>query len=114
MESGEATNIEIRINGKINSLREKTQVFKAERKSKPVPSANDVLDIGRAQITQKFGKLRILVKIMHNVPKINDLNHDDLSTKFLADENAELEKTSLEYTIKESQEEPNTEDNDLN
>ena len=114
MDSGEATSIEIRITGKVNSQRERTQVFKAERKSKRVQSDDDIIDIGRAQSLQKFGKLRILVKIMHDNPKINDLNLDDLSTKFLTDGEAELEKATVEYTIQESQEEPTSEDNDLN
>ena len=112
MDSGDAMRIELRITGKINSQRERTQVFKAERKSKPTQSSNDVLDIGRAQSLHKFGKLRILVKIIHDDSKINDLNHDDLSTKLLAEDKAE--KAPVGYTIKESEEEPTSEDNDRN
>lgn len=114
MDSGDAMGVEIRMTGKINSQRERTQVFKAERKFKSIQRTNEILEIGRAQSVQKFGRLKILVQILHSYPKIDDLNHKDLSTKSQAKGELELEKASVEYTIKESEEEPSAKDNDLN
>jgi len=114
IDSGDAMRVELRITGKINSQRERTYIFKAERKSKSVQSSNHILDIGTAQNIQEFGKLRILVKIIHVDSKINGLNKNDLLDKFQEKGEAELEKAPVEYIIKETEEEPSAEDKDPN